>query len=207
MSKKKARIDTLVKLLESNYKVVVLDEHVQSGIFPWHNGKTGMIYSFTFFSHKKLSLILSGSVSADYDLMENWNLMLRYQEAIELNKKEMAMFLSSCRRTIVSLSNDMKKREEERIESNDLPTLLKRSYDVAQATEKQRLLKVVNEAEDLFRQIQGGLRSIEEDCLDQVERGGTEEILLVEEDYDSTEDLEMVELIDEADDCCDWLNG
>ena len=40
-----------------------------------------------------------------------------------------------------------------------------------------------------------------------MERGGTGEILLVEEDYDSTEDLEMVELIDEADDCGDRLNG
>ena len=110
MSKTKARIEPLVKYLESNYKVVVFDEHVPLGIFPWHNGKTGMIYSFTFCSHKKLSLIPSDSVSADYDLMENWNLMLRYQEAIELNKKEMAMFLSSCRRTDL-LSNDMKKRE------------------------------------------------------------------------------------------------
>lgn len=133
--------------------------------------------------------------------------MLRYQEAIELNKKEMTMFLSSCQRTIDSLSDDMKKREEKRIESNALPTLLKRSYDAAQATEKQRLSTVVKEAQDLFRQVLGGLRFIEEDCLDQVERGEAEEILLVEEDYNSTEDLEMVELIDEADDCCDWLNG
>lgn len=57
MSKKKARIDTLVKLLETNYKVVVLDEHVQTGIFPWHNGKTGMILSYFFLSQE----IIAGS--------------------------------------------------------------------------------------------------------------------------------------------------
>lgn len=150
---------------------------------------------------------ISGSVSADYDLIDTWMLSKRYEEAIEVNKKEMAMYLLSCNSTIDALLSAIKKRGDERNEANIPLCLLSRSYDVAQATEIRRLSKIIEEAREIFRQVQGGFRFVDEDYLDQVEKGEAEEILLVEDDYDST-DLELEENLEEIeDDIWEWLNG
>ncbi len=40
MSKKKDSISTLVKSLNDLYEVEVNPEHIDSGLFPWHDGNT-----------------------------------------------------------------------------------------------------------------------------------------------------------------------
>ena len=211
MSKKKARIVTLVKLLSFNYNVIVSEKDIEFGIFPWHNGKSGRIYFNCFaLSARTNSFSIAGSVAADYDLIDTWMLMKRCEEAVELNKKEMSMFLFSCERSINAMNDEIRKREDDRRETYFPLSLIARSKDVAQATEILRLQKVIAEAREIFRQVQEGFRFEDEDYLDIVEKGQAEDILLEADDFDPAleeEDLIMGDCETDEDDCCDWLNG
>ncbi|KAK4030560.1 hypothetical protein OUZ56_023803 [Daphnia magna] len=150
------------------------------------------------------------SVAADYDLIDTWMLMKRYEEAVELNKKELSMFLFSCERSINALNDEIQKREDDRRETYFPLSLIARSKDVAQATEILRLQKVIAEAREIFRQVQEGFRFEDEDYLDMVEKGQAEDILLEADDFDAAleeDDLIMGDCETDEDDCCDWLNG
>jgi hypothetical protein len=200
-----------VKLLSLNYNVIVSEKDIELGIFPWHNGKSGRIYLYFFaLSARTNSFSIAGSVAADYDLIDTWMLMKRYEEAVELNKKEMSMFLFSCERSINALNDEIRKREDDRRETYFPLSLIARSKDVAQATEILRLQKVIAEAREIFRQVQEGFRFEDEDYLDIVEKGQAEDILLEADDFDPAleeEDLIMGDCETDEDDCCDWLNG
>lgn len=224
MSKKKARIEKLVTLLASNYKVNVSNKDVESGIFPWHNGKSG-IESYMFrvsTTNQFLTIYMTGSVAEDYDLIDTWMLMQRYEEAIELNKKEMSMFLLSCNTTANALCDEIKRRESERQETNLPSCPLSRSQDVAQATEVHRLQQIIQKARELFLQFQEGFTFDDEENFEKAEQSEVEDYAdpghpaAIEEDLtrnneDSEEDDGGSDEYDggdgEYDDCCDWLNG
>lgn len=134
----------------------------------------------------------------------------RYEEAVELNKKEMSMFLFSCLRSINALNDEIQKREDDRRETYFPLSLIVRSKDVVQATEILRLQKMIVEAREIFRQVQEGFRFEDEDYLDMVEKGQAEDILLEADYFDPAleeEDLIMGDCETDEDDCCDWLNG
>ena len=63
-----------------------------------------------------------------------------------------------------------------------------KNLNVAQATEIQRLKKNMEEDREIFRQVEGGFLLVDEDYLDQVEKGKSEKIILVEDFYDSTDE-------------------
>jgi hypothetical protein len=65
-----------------------------------------------------LTIYMTGSVAEVYDLIDTWMLMQRYEEAIELNKKEMTMFLLSCNTTANALCDEIRRRESETKETN-----------------------------------------------------------------------------------------
>jgi hypothetical protein len=133
-----------------------------------------------------------------------------YEEAVELNKKGMSMFLLSCESTINALNDEIKKREDERRETYFPSSLISRSKDVAQATEVLCLQKVTVEARETFRQVQEGFRFEDEKYLDMVEKGQAGDILPEADDFDSAleeEDLIIGNGERDEDNCCDWLNS
>ncbi|EFX68063.1 hypothetical protein DAPPUDRAFT_114894 [Daphnia pulex] len=145
------------------------------------------------------------SVAEYYDLIDTWMLMQRYEEAIELNKKEMTMFLLSYNTTANALCDEIKRRE-----------------NVAQATEVHRLQQIIQKARELFLQVQERFTFDGEENFEKAEQGEVEDYFdpghpaAIEEDL--TTDNEDSEEDDggsdeynggagEDDDCCDWLNG
>ena len=46
----------------------------------------------------------------------------------------------------------------------------------------------MEEDREIFRQVEGGFLLVDEDYLDQVEKGKSEKIILVEDFYDSTDE-------------------
>lgn len=83
------------------------------------------VFDLFIFSQEKMFLnvsfiFCSGSIAADYELIDTWMLGKRYAEAIEQNKEEMDMFLSSCRVTIGKLVEEVEARQaiEDAIEAD-----------------------------------------------------------------------------------------
>lgn len=181
MRKSRKTIDKCVALLFSKFKVVVTEKEIESGMFSWNlNG--------------------SNTVTEDYDLIDDWMLSLRYAEAIELNKNEMAMFIRSCDRLVDGLDGQIQQRKIDREKMYAPESLLSVSLDLLQRLEISRLLKTINDATDLFEKVVDGFTYEDEGFLDRVEEGEAEELLFDagdDDDSNSTSDIDDSDLSSE----------
>ncbi|XP_057370011.1 uncharacterized protein LOC130691120 [Daphnia carinata] len=125
MSKKKKRVDTIVKLLQQK-GIIVSKENTDTGFFPWHQNNKNFL-------------------GKDYELIDTWMLGLRYQEAITKTQREMGEFTRSLTSLCKDLHRDIKNYERLRP-----TTLLDYSRSVMANTEIVRLSGIISDAVHVF---------------------------------------------------------
>lgn len=169
MSQKKARIDKIIERLKEK-GVVVTQQHLDDGIFPWHTVGSGNVQfvNVLYFLIRDILFLFTVPLIEYYAVIDAWMLSLRYKEAIVQNQNEMVMFIKEWQNIKNILLSDIEHYESKNffyiflqiscnstffqvMEMLDTQTaLLNRSKIVLAKTEVKRIEKILKLAISRF---------------------------------------------------------